>query len=470
MCGEGNIPMNQRTTSSRDGKPEKPRPDFPHFPHATKRWAKKIRGKLHYFGPWDHPEGALERYLDQKDDLSAGRIPRPTKGDAVLVRDILNHFLTAKSHLLDSREITARTWADYHATCERMAEAFGRTRPVDDIRGSDFTDYRARYAKRWGPVALGNEIQRVRSVFKHAFDAELIATPVRFGPGFKRPSKKVLRKARAEKGLRLFQPEELRAVLDSAGTPFKAMILLGINCGYGNAECATLPLTALDLEKGWAHFPRPKTGIDRRCPLWPETIEAIREALKKRPALKDVADDGLAFITKFGAGWDKSSSGKNHANPISWEMKKVLKSVWYLAVKEKSGERPFLVGKRVEVKVRGQRGSMDDIKKGADVTVSLSNDATGKAVCIEVGGPRKSRPSTVRGKVVSNSWLLRPGLSFYTLRHCFETIGGEAKDQAAVDHIMGHARDDMASVYREKISDERLRAVTDKVHAWLFGH
>jgi integrase len=318
-------------------------------------------------------------------------------------------------------------------------------------------------------VALGNEIQRVRSVFKHAFDAELIAAPVRFGPGFKRPSKKVLRKARADKGVRLFQPAELRAVLDSAGKPFKAMILLGINCGYGNAYCATLPLKALDLESGWAHYPRPKTGIDRRCPLWPETVEAIREALNKRPTPKDAADAGLAFITKFGAGWDKSGSGNNHANPISWEMKKVLKSVRFLVVKGESNERTYLVGKSVEVKVRGQSEAVADIEKGAEVALNFAKDAPGKVVGIEVGCPRKTTPLTLRGKIVSNTPLLRPGLSFYTLRHCFETIGGDARDQPAVDHIMGHARDDMASVYREKISDERLRAVTDKVHVWLFG-
>ena len=39
--------------------PIKPRPDFPLFAHNTGRWAKKIKGKMHYFGPW--PWGALER-------------------------------------------------------------------------------------------------------------------------------------------------------------------------------------------------------------------------------------------------------------------------------------------------------------------------------------------------------------------------------------------------------------------------
>ena len=72
-------------------------------------------------------------------------------------------------------------------------------------------------------------------------------------------------------------------------------------------------------------------------------------------------------------------------------------------------------------------------------------------------------------KLLNTLGLRRPGLGFYALRHTFETIGGDSRDQVAVDHIMGHARDDMASVYRERISDERLRAVADHVHKWLFG-
>ena len=64
--------------------------------------------------------------------------------------------------------------------------------------------------------------------------------------------------------------------------------------------------------------------------------------------------------------------------------------------------------------------------------------------------------------------LKRPGLSFYALRHTFETVGGDSRDQVAVDAIMGHVRDDMASLYREKIDDERLEAVTRHVHKWLY--
>jgi integrase len=62
----------------------------------------------------------------------------------------------------------------------------------------------------------------------------------------------------------------------------------------------------------------------------------------------------------------------------------------------------------------------------------------------------------------------RKGLGFYTLRHVFETIGGESRDQVAVNAIMGHADFSMAATYRERISDERLRAITDVVRTWLW--
>ena len=59
--------------------------------------------------------------------------------------------------------------------------------------------------------------------------------------------------------------------------------------------------------------------------------------------------------------------------------------------------------------------------------------------------------------------------NFYALRHTVETIGGESKDQVAVKAIMGHVDNDISAAYRERISDARLRDVTDFVRAWLFA-
>jgi integrase len=82
-------------------------------------------------------------------------------------------------------------------------------------------------------------------------------------------------------------------MIDAAGVSLKAMLLLGIDCGFGNSDCASLPLSALDLDGGWITYPRPKTGIERRCPLWPETVAALREVLARRHEPKNAEHAGL---------------------------------------------------------------------------------------------------------------------------------------------------------------------------------
>jgi integrase len=81
-----------------------------------------------------------------------------------------------------------------------------------------------------------------------------------------------------------------------------------------------LPTSALDLRAGWIDFPRPKTAVERRCPLWPETVKAIRDALKKRPMPKQREHDKLVYLTKYGQPWAKDTS----TSPVTQEFRKLL--------------------------------------------------------------------------------------------------------------------------------------------------
>ena len=286
-------------------KLKKPRPDFPLFCHARGYWCKKVRGKLHYFGKIaNDPNGraALDRWLEQRDDLLAGRVPMP-KTESLTIRDLCNRFLTAKRGLLDAGEISPRTFAELHATCKRIGDTFGWHRPIDNVVADDFDGLRRAIAKQWGPVRLGNEVGRVRGVFKYGYDAGMILQPVRFGPTFKKPSGKVLRIERARRGPRMIEAADLCQVIDAAPTPLKAMILLGINCAFGNTDVANLPCRAVNLKNGWLDFPRPKTGIPRRCPLWPDTVAAIREALAHRPTPCGDQYRDLIFLRPKGGPW-----------------------------------------------------------------------------------------------------------------------------------------------------------------------
>jgi integrase len=385
---ESQEPSLQPAVVKTRSKPAKPYPEFPLTAHPAGYWCKKIRGKVHYFGPWNDPEGALKKYDEQKEALHAGRKPKADT-EGTTVKQAANAFNNAKRRQRDNGELSPRTWQGYKDAADEVVATFGKGRLVADLDPDDFARLRNKMAKRLGPHGLGTFVQCVRCLFKYAADNGLIDRPVQYGTSFRKPSKKVIRKHKAEQGAKLFAAEEIRRLIDNAIQPFRAMLLLGINCGMGNSDIGNLPLSAVDLDVGIIDYPRPKTGIPRRCALWPETVAALREALAKRPEPKKPEHAGLFFVTRCGDSWAKDTA----ENPVTNLMAKLLR----------------------KLRING-----------------------------------------------------RKGIGFYTLRHTFRTVADEAKDQPAADYIMGHEVQHMSSVYRETISDARLRAVADHVRAWLF--
>lgn len=290
--------MAKSTRKSRREKPSKPTKDFPLFPHANGQWAKKVRGDLHYFGKWENPKTALNLWLDQKDDLLAGRTPRKRRSDELTVKGLADRFLTVKLNRHRTGELSADSYRDYVYICQHVADVFGKNRLVSDLMSADFEELRTSFAKRHGVTRLMKDITVTRMLFRWGYESGLLETSVRFGPDFRPPKKTHRRKARATNGKRYFTADELRPIIDAANGQLKAMILLGVNCGFGNKDVADLQESHIDLQRGWVAFPRPKTGIERRCKLWAETIVALKEALAMRPAANDPGDEGCVFITR----------------------------------------------------------------------------------------------------------------------------------------------------------------------------
>jgi len=244
---------------------------------------------------------------------------------------------------------------------------------------------------------------------KYGYDAALLDRPIRFGPGFKRPSAKAKRQARHSQ-VRTMTAAEILACLDEANVTAQAWILLGINAGYGQSDLAELRHRHLDLGRGVVAFPRPKTGIMRRCTLWPESITAMRLAMAKRPQANDPTDDDRCFLTTHG-----------------WPVVRV--------VEREVEDRKAPGGKRLTIT------PMDAVAQQFN-------------------------------RLLVKTGAKRAGQGFYQLRRTFETVAGETGDQPAVDRIMGHTDESMAGQYREwranTREDERLRRVTDHVREWLY--
>jgi integrase len=72
-------------------------------------------------------------------------------------------------------------------------------------------------------------------------------------------------------------------------------------------------------------------------------------------------------------------------------------------------------------------------------------------------------------KLAKRTGIYRSTLTFYSLRHTFETIAGDTGDQVAVDYVMGHVDSTMAGTYREHVFNPRLERIAQYVHSWLFG-
>jgi integrase len=367
--------------------PAKPYPAFPLSCHSSGKFQKRINGRLCYFGAWATRkdgelvpvedggwEKALAEYEAKKAELEqAAQAEARRAGIAAALKanedaaqagreeqqlaelaaarglrmvELCNRFLDFKMKKVGTPELKQCTFDEYVSTTDLLIEVFGKDRIVEELRPQDFSDLRGAMVSRkgrgggkWSPGRVQKFITMTRTVFKFAFKSELVEKAPNYGHDFDYPSDTWHRKHKAEGGKKLFTRDEVLKLingdwcLDKAGrkawrspsTNLRCMFYLAINCAFKNTDIGELPLKAIDLKSGLITFPRPKTGVQRECPLWPETIKAIEDVLAERPKTKlpnlFITSNGFPYVhgrsdaikkpTKTLMGWFRINGRRN---------------------------------------------------------------------------------------------------------------------------------------------------------------
>lgn len=283
-------------------KDQTPIERFPAKPQADGRFHKRIKGKLYCFGRDGDREAALREYDRIKHALYEGRAPapRPEEVETITLKWLANRFINERRADRDAGRITAKHFRQIEKEVPRFVRRIGGTRIWIELGIDDFAGY-VRHLHRSGIKghAFNKAIAIIRNLFNHAYLSGWITRPVNMGRDFKR-----IPQHQIERRKRTLAAGQIKQLLDGAKIQLRAMILLGLNCGFGPTDCGRLTRKSVDLAGAWVSFRRPKTRIERDCPLWLETVAALRTVMLKR------RNDQLVFRTRTGNPWSDESVGK----------------------------------------------------------------------------------------------------------------------------------------------------------------
>jgi len=157
--------MKEKPKAKSKEKPQKPYPDFPLFPHNNGQWAKKIGGKLYYFGKWDDWRAALKKYRLLVD------------GPQETLESVIERYLESRRRLGDAghRHLTDLEW-----TLGRFKKVIGARKMVANLKSADYERWRAELNRSNGPVSIGN-LRKVRGYARGKNLRDMLGKAFKFG-------------------------------------------------------------------------------------------------------------------------------------------------------------------------------------------------------------------------------------------------------------------------------------------------
>lgn len=280
--------------------------DCPLFLHRNGQWAKKVRGKLRYFGT--DLDAAMKRWANEKDHLLAGYDPPRIDGKPTLA-ELANLYLANSQERVATGEVRADHTHENKIVLEMVITAVGGRSKPDSMSPQQWAKVRTALATRLdgNPVAqatLQARLSRAGAFLNWSLKKGWVKS-LDLGGELDPPAKRLLRREATARGKRLWDRDDLLAVIEAAGVNFRPVLLLGINCAMGGLDIANLTRSQVPAKTEFLDCPRNKTGVERRVWLWPETRAAIAAAVAKRPEPQRQKYENRLLLSARGYPWSR---------------------------------------------------------------------------------------------------------------------------------------------------------------------
>ncbi|MBA7624985.1 hypothetical protein ES703_32406 [subsurface metagenome] len=186
----------------------------------------------------------MERYLEQATFLHNGKAKmfKTTNGNMTL-KSLCNIYLQHQQAKAASAEITIRHHADQISCLKKLMSFIGQHRKINEISTLDLQNYKRKLKRAYNSAHRINlHISIMKTMFHWARKNDILD----YIPNIDAVScVKIIHKHRL-----VFTSKDIHKLLDAADVQMKAMIWLGLNCGFGCTDCTELKWSDLDLVNG----------------------------------------------------------------------------------------------------------------------------------------------------------------------------------------------------------------------------
>ncbi len=220
--------------------------------HPTGQYCKKIKGKIHYFG--SNKQKALQKYLDQATWLhgTQGDVQKP-KDENMTLKQLCDMYLKYQYSKLQANNLTANHYNEQIGSLKKLMAFLGQSIEIDKISPLDLQNYKRKIQKSHVSVSrLNLHISIMKAIFHWARKNDILEHI----PNIDAVSQdKIVHNEKF-----IFDHGQISKLLDATDVKMRAMIWLGLNCGFGCTDCSELKWADLDLVNARVKLPRKRQG------------------------------------------------------------------------------------------------------------------------------------------------------------------------------------------------------------------